>query len=136
MRLVRVLGGAICVLLGGCTVPPAEPIHRGAVGIFFGGQVQEVSEIAIRGGSLPKVGYRIDFARQDRPHALHVEVVRPGPAGRRVTEIFDTTVPPTQAHYDGAVALRVPVAWGTWNVRVECDGRALVDRAILFRRAE
>jgi hypothetical protein len=128
--------GLACFGTLGCEPPPrAGPAH-GAFGVFFGGQVQERTELEASPLHPPVLGFRLQFAEPlTEPHHIEYEVVRPGPNGKRVTEVRKIEVPLGQPHFDQRLEIGPNVAFGTWNVRVVCDGLVVVDRALLVTRS-
>jgi hypothetical protein len=130
------LGLCLLFALGSlsCNPPPAERHARGAFGVFFGGQVQERSEIQVSTTRLPTVGFRIEFL-ESRPggHELRYEIIRPGPSSRRQSELGHAHVAPDRHFFDHRIELGPEVTYGTWNVRVTCDGFAVVDRPLVIQ---
>jgi hypothetical protein len=133
--ILLALGLAACETFGGVTPPSPRPAS-GAFGVFFGGQIQERAELPVSPLHPPLLGFRVQF-REPLTDAHHIEyeIVRPGPNGRRVTEVRTAEVPLGQAHFDGRVEIGPNIPYGTWNVRVVCDGVAVVDRALLLLRS-
>lgn len=132
MRLFRTL--PVLVAVFGCEAPETTPHARGAVGVFFGGQVQERSEIFVAPTRRPIVGFRVEFPADARTgHELQYEIIRPGPGIRRVTEQGRASVPRDRTSFDQRIELGPDLTYGTWNVRVSCDGFAVIDRALLVQ---
>lgn len=128
------LGLASCLLVTGCGGEDAssEPIVE--VGIFFGGQVQHVKKVEVPPVRPPKIGFRVDFPKDVpemlRSETIEFEVVRPGPAGRRVTERGTLTLPRGQERIDHVLKLSPTDKLGVWNVRVVQKQTVLADRAL------
>lgn len=111
---------------------PQEPLVE--VGVFFGGQVQRVKKVEVPAVRPPKIGFRVDFPEgvpeELRKQVIEFEVVRPGPAGRRVTERGSVTLPPGQERIDHVLKLSPTDKLGVWNVRVVQNQTVLADRAL------
>jgi hypothetical protein len=122
-----------CILLVACEAP--APVS-GAVGVFYGGQVQELERIDVDPLRAQTFGFRVDLpeASRDRDHALRWEVVRPGPAGRRVTQVGELSIPAGLAQHDQVLPVELREATGLYNVRVLVDGQVVIDRAIDVRK--
>jgi hypothetical protein len=110
------------------------------IGIFFGGQMQRAQRIEIPVVRPPKVGFRVHFPASKEGAArasgeIVYEVVRPGPAGRRVTKKGTLKVPAAgEARVDHVLSVAAPRKLGLWNVRVLYGGRILADRALYLTR--
>jgi hypothetical protein len=114
----------------GCTSPEVART-RGSVGVFYGGQLQELSVVDWKPERLPTLGFRLTFAGPG-PHRVNYEVTRPGPAGRRVAELGALTPPAGQLVLDQRISLEPTSPKGTWNVRVSVDDRVVIDRALVI----
>lgn len=134
MKRLLLLGVALGICA--CSRPSSQAAAvQGAFGVFFGGEVQELTELEVGSLRPTSLGFRLTFpARSADDRRIHYEVVRPGPQGRRVTSLGDLVVPGAEIRYDQPIAMPVEAELGTWNLRVECDGIAVVDRAIRLRR--
>jgi hypothetical protein len=108
----------------------------GAVGVFYGGQVQELERIEVDPLRAQTFGFRVDLPEpsRGRDHALRWEVVRPGPAGRRVTQVGELSIPAGRAQLEQALPVDLREATGLYNVRVLVDGQIVIDRAIDVRK--
>lgn len=138
-QLVRSAPGRIlpfCLLAAiglGCSPPPDEQV-TGELGLFYGGQIQQREVVQLGKGALPTFGFRIVFpSASSKAHRIEWEVVRPGPAARRVTELGSVDLPPGRLRLDHKIPLNQGGAFGTWNVRVTVDDQLVIDRATLFR---
>lgn len=125
--------GAAC----GCKPASVNPIERAEFGVFFGGQVQERTEIP----------YELDASRQAMgfvitlreplpvPMTLHWEVSKPGPASRlsdpmnRRVELFDAPVSVGQRHISKGVHFEPGDSLGLWNIRVVLGTHLAIDRS-------
>jgi len=124
---------AASVLLVACEA--AAPVS-GAVGVFYGGQVQELERIEVDPLRALTFGFRVDLPEpsRDRDHALRWEVVRPGPAGRRVTQVGELPIPAGLAQLEQTLPVDLREVTGLYNVRVLVDGQIVIDRAIDVRK--
>ncbi len=123
--------GALLLAALGCSGPePKAP--SGVVGVFFGGQVQELAEIEIRSERVPSFGFRLALPG-DTTHRVRWEITRPGPLGRRVVEQGSSDLRGARATYDQPIALTRESPRGTWNVRVTVDEVLVVDRALVIK---
>lgn len=115
----------------------AEPIVE--VGIFFGGQVQRVKKVEVPPVHPPKIGFRVVFPEgvppESRSGVIEFEIVRPGPAGRRVTKKGTLRLLPGQDQIDQVFNLTPTDKFGVWNVRVVQNETVLADRALYLVKA-
>lgn len=117
-----------------CEPAPAVRHAHGAFGVFFGGQVQERAEIQVARSRRPILGFRVEFpASGSGGHELEYEIIRPGPGSRRLSEQGKASVPAERLYFDQRIELGPDLAYGTWNLRVICDGFAVIDRALLVQ---
>lgn len=134
MRILPGLSLLLALFGSGCEgeAPLAEPSAE--IGIFFGGQVQRVKKVEVPAVRPPKIGFRVIFPEDASPaqrsEPIKYEVVRPGPAGRRVTEKGTLRLPPGQERLDHVLALSAVDSLGVWNVRVVQSETVLADRAL------
>jgi hypothetical protein len=130
LRRVRLL---VAITLLGCD---AAPSPEGAVGIFYGGQVQELETIVLDPLRAPTLGFRVQLpaGASAEEHQLRWEVVRPGPAGRRVTEVGEARIAAGRAEVEQVLPIDLRESVGLMNVRVVVDGQLVIDRAIDVRK--
>jgi hypothetical protein len=129
----RLACGLVLMVLAGCR----EDEHvKGAVGVFYGGQVQELEQVTLDPVRAPSFGIRVEFPESVRgqDHDVRWEVVRPGPLGRRVTEVGELRVNGDRAALDQVLPIDLREAPGLANVRVVVDGQLVIDRAIDVRK--
>lgn len=121
-------GTAACQSEGAPLQPSAE------VGVFFGGEVQRLKKVEITPVRPPKIGFRVVFPenvpQKQRSEPIEYEVVRPGPAGRRVTKMGKLKLPEGQQRIDHVIAISPVDKLGVWNVRVVQGDVVLADRAL------
>jgi hypothetical protein len=123
----------------GCTPEPAET-SRVQFGIFYGGQIQERTEIPFElNRAVQQQGFALVFSRPlSRPANLNWELSRPGPvpktgvplaeASARVTELGSATLLEGQSRFEHPLTFRPGDPLGLWNIRVVVDDRVLLDR--------
>lgn len=112
-----------------------KPGVTAALGVFYGGQVRELLELEVGPLRPTSLGFRLTFAEPSaHERQVHAEILRPGPGGRRVSVSDDFSVPGTETVFDRPIPVPPDAELGTWNVRVECDGVLVLDRAIRLRR--
>lgn len=130
------LAVSLAIVCASCSKPAPEIAPtRGVFGVFFGGQVQELQELEVPPLGLTNLGFRLTFSAENaHDRRVHYEVVRPGSRGRRLTIADDFVVGAGETTFDRPIPIPPDAELGTWNVRVECDGVAVIDRAIRMRR--
>lgn len=128
-RLLLLLASAAL----GCEEP--EPA-TGVVGVFYGGQVQELETIVLDPLRAPTFGFRVELPASavGSDHGLRWEVVRPGPAGRRVTEVGEVRLAVGREALEQVLPIDLRETTGLMNVRVLVDGQLVIDRAIDVRK--
>lgn len=126
----------LCLLVSATVGCDEKPAMKGAVGVFYGGQVQELERIVLDPVRAPTFGFRIEMpdSAGDTDHQLRWEVVRPGPAGRRVTEVGEVRVPAGREELEQVLPIDLREVGGLMNVRVVVDGQVVIDRAIDVRK--
>ncbi len=122
----------LLVLVGSCQGPKAPSLPTVQVGVFFGGQIQRLKKVEIPAVRPPKLGFRVDIPSTVEPPVAPIayEIVRPGPAGRRVTEKGTLVVPRGQSRIDHVIELDASSKLGLWNIRVVQEQAVLADRAV------
>jgi hypothetical protein len=125
-----------CLLLATTLGCDEKPAVQGAVGVFYGGQVQELERIDVDPLRAPTFGFRVELPEHAAAadHQLRWEVVRPGPAGRRVTEVGEARIPAGREELQQVLPLDLREVGGLMNVRVLVDGQVVIDRAIDVRK--
>jgi len=121
----------------GCERKPAEtgPVAHAALGIFFGGQVQERQEIPFTLDRAKQTqGFVIEFTRPlTRPLKIHWEIDRPKVRGKgRLTELFDAEARVGQTRFDQEIPFEPGHPLGTWNFRVTVEDQIVIDRPVLI----
>lgn len=134
----RTAVAALALLLAACTKPPAKAdplVKRAQFGIFFGGQVEERSEIPFEVDRARQIqGFRIDFGRPlRRAHEVKWEISMPGGGASRsrITRVDESRVQPGQVRLDHPMPFKPGDPLGVWNIRVMVDRNIVIDR--MFR---
>lgn len=138
LKAIRLCSALVASLLFpalGCEDSQDVALPEAEIGIFYGGQVQRLKSFELSTVQPPKFGFRVTFPASGTEPASPVrrvryEVVRPGPAGRRVTKEGELELPPGQRQLDHLVELPDHARPGIWNVRVVAEGAILADRAL------
>lgn len=137
------LCSALSLPLVGCEKSSLESAEtRVQVGVFFGGQVQQLEEVRYSALEPPLLGFRLTRSRKDQStrngssseatvsKEIRFQLVVPGPAGRRVTKIGEVHWAADAASLDQVFDLPEHARHGIWNVRIVQDDFILADRAI------
>lgn len=120
----------------GCGEGP-PPAPRVEVGVFFGGQVQQLQRVEVDRARPPNIGFRVHLPEGRRAATqLSYEVVALGPAGRRVTRQEYVAIPAHHKQVDQVVAVPPDARLGLWNIRVSDEHQVLADRAVFLVEAD
>ena len=112
-----------------------EATPSGALGVFYGGQIQELEIVEWGAERLPTLGFRVEWPEPRESSApVKWQITRPGPEGRRVTELGSFEVPRDRTVFDQALRVAPDAVLGAWNVRVTVGERLVIDRALLLKR--
>ncbi len=130
---------AVGVAMIACQSAPAEQAPEVEVGVFYGGQIQRLKSIEVSPVTPPHFGFRVIFPPADDKaeqleRKVSYEIVKPGPAGRRVTEEGSLEIPPGQTQLDHVVEFPEDAKLGVWNIRVVWSEKVLADRALYLVR--
>ena len=127
----RALGLALLLLVG-CDAKPKGVVKQAEFGVFFGGQVQQLTE-------LPK---QLDATRQRHGFRLTFEA----PLARDIPVTWEVSLPPTDKSAPrpalvgeataklGQSVLDVPLTFrpsdplGSWHAKVTANGVVVIDR--------
>lgn len=135
--LLTVVAGGSWLILACDSPQPQGAVAE--VGVFYGGQVQKLSRVEVSRVRPPKLGFRVLLAPTSdpqEPKQIHYQVVRPGPAGRRVTQEGTLTGAGGERQLDHVLAIDADARLGLWNVRIVVDGTLVADRAIYMVRSD
>jgi hypothetical protein len=134
---------ALAFAVNGCPAKsdPDALVERAAFGVFFGGQIQDRSELPFElDAAKQSSGFRIDFRA---PLTCKVpvawEIARPissklgsSDAGvDHVVEVGEASARVGETRLDVPVLLRQGQVLGTWHVRVKVETRVVLDRDVL-----
>jgi hypothetical protein len=142
------LGLALLVLASGLGVlgcpaksDPDPLVERAAFGVFFGGQIQDRTELPFElDPAKQRLGIRIDFrAPLSRAASVGWEIARPISAkasksdagSEQVVEVGEVAARVGESRLDVPISLRQGQVLGTWHVRVKVDTRVVIDRDVL-----
>lgn len=146
---------ALCALLLGCNQRPSEPfeLQRVQFGVFYGPEIQELTEIPLEPGTTGK-GMVIRLTFRSPPHpprTVRWELERPrrpqpstppdagvspparGDAGAglpldRLVQYGEVTTRPGETVLDIPLKFRPGDPLGDWAVRVTLDGQPILNR--------
>lgn len=141
----RLLGtGLAAILCLSCNAPEPKPLlERAELGVFFGGEIQERSELSlVLDRAQQAQGFRLQFSEPLRePLTVRWEIDMPG-AGRRVRDTSGrrgygrlTRVSEAEARvglrlFEQEIRFVPEDSPGAWNVRVRVGDQLALDRAI------
>jgi len=132
----RALSLAALALLAACHRAPEPPAVRARFGVFFGGEVQERTEVPlVLDRTRQTIGVRLEFATPPTTVArVTWELEKPvasksgKPAGT-VVDYGEARTRPGEAVLDVPLSFRQGDRAGAWHVRVALDGKSVLDRA-------
>jgi hypothetical protein len=142
-RWLVVLAVAFC---GSChETPPRGTVLRAEFGLFFGGQVQQLTEIPFEPDPAKQtLGFRVEFSTVvDKPLDLLWELDMPNtvprrrsvgkkPPPARAVQSHHGQVLPGRRSFEQVVRLKPNPPLGTWNIRVRVGKQWLIDRPFLL----
>ena len=125
-------------LVGACQRAHESVVAEAELGVFFGGQVQELKEIAKElDPARQRHGIRLAF-RAPLTHEVKVvwelslPVPEKSPAGLahapRSAIVGETLVRVGESRLDVPLAFRPSDPLGTWHAKVTADGKVVIDR--------
>ena len=132
----------LCALSCKADARGTDLVDKARFGVFFGGQVQDRSELALeldRGKQ--SIGIRVDFKEPlEREVLVRWELSMPAhgrskkaDGGDRVVQFGEATARKGQSRLDLPLAFRPGDRTGTWHVRVEVAGSTVLDRDLSVR---
>jgi hypothetical protein len=135
-------GPALAVLCCEVAEPGAKLVDKARFGVFFGGQLQDRSELALeldRGKQ--SIGIRVDFKEPlEREVTVGWELSMPTrgkpakpDAGDRVVQYGEARARVGQLRLDVPLSFRPSDSPGTWHVRVRVEGAIVIDRDVTVR---
>jgi hypothetical protein len=123
----------LCAALGlGCARPPESLVAEAKFGVFFGGQVQELKEIAKElDPARQRHGFRLGF-RAPLPRDVKVAWELSLPATDKSTPraalVGEAVARAGETRLDVPLAFRPSDPLGSWHAKVSADGQAVIDR--------
>ena len=130
MKRRLLLAGALLGL--GCSRAPESVVAEAEFGVFFGGQVQELKEIAKElDPGRQRHGFRLTF-RGPLEHDVKVtwELSLPATdkAMPRAALVGETSARARETRLDVPLAFRPTDPLGVWHAKVTADGHVAIDR--------
>ncbi len=130
MRRRLLLGGMLWGLA--CSRAPESVVAEAEFGVFFGGQVQELKEIAKElDPARQRHGFRLTFRKpleHDVKVAWELSLPATDKAMPRAALVGETIARATETRLDVPLAFRPGDPLGLWQAKVSADGRAVIDR--------
>lgn len=128
----RLAAGVLLIALGGCerTLPGA--VKEAEFGVFFGGQVQELKEIAKElDPAREQHGFRLTFAApltQEQRVMWELSLPASDRGGPRAALVGEATAKPGQTTLDVTLPFRPTDPLGMWHAKVSVAGKVVIDR--------
>jgi hypothetical protein len=120
----------LCVL--GCDRTPPSVVKEAEFGVFFGGQVQELQEIAKElDPGRQQHGFRVTFREPlNRDAAVSWELSLPATdkGGPRAAMVGQATAKAGQSVLEVPIAFRPTDPLGLWHAKLTADNQVVVDR--------
>ena len=120
---------------------PDPLVERASFGVFFGGQIQDRTELPFElDPAKEQIGVRVDFrAPLTRAVPVAWEIARPASmkakksdaGGDQIVEVGEAAGRVGEKRLDIPLSLRQGQVLGTWHVRVKVDARVVIDRDVL-----
>jgi len=133
-RIALVLGLGLGLGLGSGCNKPSDPslVKEAEFGVFFGGQVQELTQLTKElDPGRQRHGFRLTF-REPLPKDVAVawEISHPVPArgGPRPASVGEVTAKAGLGVLDVPLSFRPSDPAGTWHAKVTADGKPVIDR--------
>lgn len=121
-----------CAWSVSCQRAKPELVKEAELGVFFGGQVQELKEIPKQlDAARQRHGFRLTFAAplpRDIPIAWEISLPPVDKPGPRPALIGAVTARAGQTVLDVPLAFRSSDPLGAWHAKVTADGRVVIDR--------
>ncbi|HKY40965.1 MAG TPA: hypothetical protein VJN18_33755 [Polyangiaceae bacterium] len=119
-------------LLFACQRAPEGVVKEAELGVFFGGQVQQLEQIPKQlDPARQRHGFRLTFAgplSRDVPVTWELSLPAPSKGGPRPALVGQATAKAGQAVLDVPLAFRAQDPLGAWHARVTADGGVVIDR--------
>ncbi|HYP91450.1 MAG TPA: hypothetical protein VEQ59_24955 [Polyangiaceae bacterium] len=132
LPLAALLAASLALGVGACRRPPESVVAEAEFGVFFGGQVQELKEIAKElDPARQRHGIRLRFRA---PLAREVRVVWelslpvPEKGGPRSAIVGEASARVGETRLDVPLAFRPSDPLGGWHAKVSADREVVIDR--------
>jgi hypothetical protein len=116
----------------GCDAKPKGVVKDAEFGVFFGGQVQELSELPKQlDANRQRHGFRLSFAAplaRDVPVTWEISLPRTDKSAPRPALIGRASAKAGQSVLDVPFAFRPNDPLGSWHAKVTADGQVVIDR--------
>ncbi len=126
----RALLGVLCALA--CERTPPSVVKDAEFGVFFGGQVQELKEIAKElDPGRQQHGFRLTFAApltRDLAVAWELSLPVTDKGGPRAAMVGQATAKAGQSVLELPIQFRTSDPLGSWHAKLTADGQVVVDR--------
>ena len=126
----RALIALLCVL--GCERTPPSVVKEAEFGVFFGGQVQELKEIAKElDPGRQQHGFRLTFRgplARDVAIAWELSLPATDKGGPRAAMVGQATAKAGQSLLDVPIAFRISDPLGSWHAKLSAAGQVVIDR--------
>jgi len=133
MRIAATLSVALALAASCRARPPAEGV-KARFGVLFGGQLQEREEIPlVLDRSRLALGLRVEWAEPpSAPVVVRWELAQPAnpkdPGAGELVAFGEAQARPGEASLDVPLTFREKDRPGAWRVRVDVDGKRVLDR--------
>ena len=130
MKRALLLSGALLGL--GCSRAPQSVVAEAEFGVFFGGQVQELKEIAKElDPARQRHGFRLVFReplKRDVKIAWELSLPATEKGTPRAALVGETVARERETRLDVPLAFRPSDPLGVWHAKLSADGEVAVDR--------
>jgi hypothetical protein len=122
------------VLDAGCQRAPESVVQEAEFGVFFGGQVQELKEIAkeldpARQQHGIRLSFRAPLTRDLKVvWELSLPAAEKAPASPRAAVVGEAVARAGESRFDVPLAFRPSDPLGLWHAKVTADGAVVIDR--------
>ena len=123
---------ALALLALACSRSAPGVVQTGEFGVFFGGQVQQLKEIAKElDPARQRHGFRLTFRgplAEDVPVSWEVSLPATDKGGPRAANVGQTTAKAGQSVLDVPLSFRPTDPLGSWHAKVTAAGIVVIDR--------
>jgi hypothetical protein len=122
----------LLLLIAACDRGAPGDVKEAEFGVFFGGQVQELKEIAKElDPARQQLGFRLTFRAplaQDVPVAWELALPATDKGGPRAALVGQATAKAGQSMLEVPLAFRPTDPLGSWHAKLTAAGKVVVDR--------